>query len=190
MLLKTISKAINLVSLQLYKNNLTGQVPTELGKFKKLVNLSLYENQLTGPLPQKIGSWAKFNSIYVSDNFLTGPIPSDMCKQGTMKKLLVLNNKFIGKILANYATCTTLICFRVPNNLLSGTVPGGIWGLPNANIIDITSNNIQGPITPDIKNAKSLGNCLSETIAYRVKYQPRYPALRRWSPLNSMTISS
>jgi Leucine-rich repeat (LRR) protein len=147
----------NLVSLQLYANNLSGQVPTELGEFKKLVNLSLYSNRLTGPLPPKLGSWAEFNFIDVSDNFLTGPIPPDMCKQGTMKKLLLLNNRFTGEIPANYANCSTLLRFRVPNNLLSGTVPAGMWGLPNVHAFDISSNNIQGPITSDIKNAKSLG---------------------------------
>jgi hypothetical protein len=40
--------------------------------------------------------------------------------------------------------------------LLSGSVPAGIWGLPNVEIIDMSSNNFQGPITTDIKNAKSL----------------------------------
>ncbi|KAB1212123.1 Receptor-like protein kinase HAIKU2 [Morella rubra] len=140
-----------------FQNNLSGQVPAELGDFKKLVNLSLYSNSLTGPLPQKLGSWAQFNFIDVSDNFLNGTIPPDMCKQGTMTKLLMLDNNFTGEIPATYANCSTLIRFRVNHNLLSGTVPSGIWGLPNLNIIDITSNNIEGPITSDIMNAKALG---------------------------------
>ncbi|KAF3447434.1 hypothetical protein FNV43_RR12620 [Rhamnella rubrinervis] len=72
----------NLVSLQLFSNNLSGQIPAELGEFKQLVNLSLYANNLTGPLPQNIGSWAEFNFIDVSENFLTGPIPPNMCKRG------------------------------------------------------------------------------------------------------------
>ncbi|EOY15589.1 Protein kinase domain - like 10 [Theobroma cacao] len=147
----------NLISLQLFENNFTGEVPPELGEFKKLVNLSLYTNMLTGPLPQKIGSWAEFVYIDVSENFLTGPIPPDMCKKGTMRAVLMLQNNFTGGIPATYASCTTLKRFRVSYNSLSGRVPAGIWGLPKVDIIDISFNQFEGSITSDIKNAKAIG---------------------------------
>nr|XP_023890838.1 receptor-like protein kinase HAIKU2 [Quercus suber]POE62609.1 receptor-like protein kinase haiku2 [Quercus suber] len=153
----------NAVSLQLFENSLSGQVPAEFGEFKNLVNLSLYRNSFTGPLPQNLGSWAKFDFIDVSENFFTGPIPPNMCKQGTMRGLLMLQNNFTGEIPATYANCPTLRRFRVNNNSLSGTLPAGIWGLPNLNIIDITLNNIEGPITSDIKNAKSLGQLFASS---------------------------
>ncbi|KAA8528410.1 hypothetical protein F0562_035765 [Nyssa sinensis] len=146
-----------LVSLQLLKNEFSGQVPAEFGDFERLVNLSLYKNKLTGPLPQTLGLWTDFNFIDVSENFLTGPIPPNMCKNGKMTELLMLQNKFTGEIPASYANCTTLTRFRVSNNSLSGVVPSGIWGLPNINIIDIALNDLEGPISSDIKNAKALG---------------------------------
>ncbi|XVF39711.1 hypothetical protein PTKIN_Ptkin01aG0055000 [Pterospermum kingtungense] len=147
----------NLVTLQLFENKFTGEVPPELGEFKKLVNLSLYTNMLTGPLPQNLGSWADFDYIDVSENFLTGPIPPYMCKKGTMTELLMLQNRFTGEIPATYASCTSLKRFRVSNNSLSGIVPAGIWGLPNVEIIDIAYNQFEGPITADIKTAKEIG---------------------------------
>ncbi|XP_030947101.1 receptor-like protein kinase 7 [Quercus lobata] len=153
----------NVVSLQLFENSLSGQVPAEFGEFKSLVNLSLYRNSFTGPLPENLGSLANFDFIDVSENFFTGPIPPNMCKQGTMRMLLMLQNNFTGEIPATYANCPTLRRFRVNNNSLSGTVPAGIWGLPNLNIIDITLNNIEGPITSDIKNAKSLGQLFASS---------------------------
>ncbi|KAK4274221.1 hypothetical protein QN277_017481 [Acacia crassicarpa] len=146
----------NLVSLQLFENKLTGEIPPEFNEFKKLVNLSLYTNQLSGPIPQKLGSWAEFDFIDVSENMLMGPIPPYMCSKGKMHKLLVLQNKLSGEIPATYANCTTLIRFRVNDNLLSGTIPSGIWGLPNAEIIDVELNQLEGSITSDIKNAKAL----------------------------------
>ncbi|OWM80578.1 receptor-like protein kinase 7 [Punica granatum] len=147
----------NLISLQLFMNNFSGEVPQELGEFKKLTNVSLYQNRLTGTLPQSLGSWAEFIYLDVSENFLTGPIPPDMCKQGTMKELLMLQNNFSDEIPESYARCTSLTRFRVSNNSLSGTVPSGIWGLPHVNIIDIELNQLVGPITSDIANAKALG---------------------------------
>lgn len=152
--LRTLS---NLVSLQLFMNQFSGEVPEELGEFKKLVNLSLYTNKLTGSLPQKLGSWSQMDFIDVSENFLTGTIPPDMCKQGTMRGLLMLQNRLTGEIPASYANCTTLKRFRISNNSISGSIPAGIWGLPNVDIIDIQLNQIEGGITSDIKNAKALG---------------------------------
>ncbi|XP_062101048.1 receptor-like protein kinase 7 [Humulus lupulus] len=146
----------NLVSLQLFENRFTGDIPAEFGEFKRLVSLSLYSNNLTGPLPQKLGSWANFDFIDVSENFFTGPIPPDMCKRGTMKKLLMLQNNFTGEIPDSYANCPTLLRFRVSKNSLTGKVPAGIWGLPAVNIIDIEFNQLEGPITSDINTAKNL----------------------------------
>lgn len=150
----------NLISLQLFENRFSGNVPEEFGDFKYLVNLSLYTNNLTGNLPSKLGSWSEFNFIDVSTNYLTGPIPPDMCKQGKMLKLLMLENQFTGEIPATYENCSTLIRFRVSANSLSGNVPSGIWGLPNLNILDLGSNNLQGPIDPKIGKAKSLNQLL------------------------------
>lgn len=143
----------NLVSLQMFMNEISGHVPVEFGEFKSLVNLSLYTNKLTGPLPQSIGSWANFDYIDVSENFLTGSIPPDMCKKGTMRKLLILQNNFTGEIPVTYANCSTLTRFRVSKNSLTGVVPSGIWGLPKAHIIDLASNQLEGSITSDIGNA-------------------------------------
>ncbi|KAK3021457.1 hypothetical protein RJ639_047629 [Escallonia herrerae] len=146
----------NLVSLQLFKNNFSGDVPDDLGDFKKLVNLSLYTNRLTGSLPVKLGSWSDFDFIDVSENFLTGSIPPDMCKNGKMTELLMLQNRLTGEIPASYANCATLTRFRVSNNSLTGAVPSGLWGLPKVNIIDLAVNGFEGPITSEIGAAKSL----------------------------------
>ncbi|KAL6012774.1 Receptor-like protein kinase 7 [Asimina triloba] len=155
--LRELKYLTNLVSLQLYNNGFEGELPAEYGNFKNLVNLSLYSNRLSGLLPPELGSWAQFNLIDISDNGFEGPIPPDMCKQGTMKKLLVLNNRFSGEIPASYAACKTLLRFRVSNNSLSGRVPAGIWGLPNAEIIDLEYNGFDGPVTSDIGSAGKLG---------------------------------
>ncbi|KAJ8772259.1 hypothetical protein K2173_027436 [Erythroxylum novogranatense] len=146
----------NLVTLQLFENELSGEIPAEFGEFKKLVNLSLYTNKLSGSLPPQLGSWAKFDFIDVSENYLTGPIPPDMCKQGTMRGLLMLQNNLTGDIPASYENCATLQRFRVSNNSLTGNFPSGICGLPELVIIDTEFNLIEGTITPDIGKAKAL----------------------------------
>ncbi|XP_010489950.1 PREDICTED: receptor-like protein kinase HAIKU2 [Camelina sativa] len=148
----------NLVSLGLFENRLTGEIPKEFGDFKSLAALSHYRNQLTGKLPKRLGSWTGFKHIDVSENFLEGQIPPYMCKKGVMTHLLMLQNRFTGKFPESYAKCKTLIRLRVSNNSLSGVVPSGIWGLPNLQFLDLASNRFEGNLTDDIGNAKSLGS--------------------------------
>ncbi|KAF8108036.1 hypothetical protein N665_0115s0048 [Sinapis alba] len=155
--LSELRTLINLVSLQLFENRFSGEIPPEIGEFKNLVNLSLYTNNLTGSLPQKLGSLSDFDCIDASENHLTGPIPPDMCKQGKMRALLLLQNDLTGSIPESYGNCLTLERFRVNDNSLDGAVPAGLWGLPKLEIIDLANNNFEGSITADIKKAKMLG---------------------------------
>nr|DAD41943.1 TPA_asm: hypothetical protein HUJ06_016266 [Nelumbo nucifera] len=114
------------ISLQLFENNLSGEMPKEFGNFKYLVNLTLYWNNLSGTLPQRLGYWTDFNTIDVSENYLTGLIPPDMCKNDKLKALLMLHNKFIREIPATYTNCSTLTLFYVSNDSLSSSIPTGI----------------------------------------------------------------
>ncbi|XP_030538357.2 receptor-like protein kinase 7 isoform X2 [Rhodamnia argentea] len=150
----------SLASLQLFENQLTGEIPEELGELKNLTELSLYSNRLTGSLPPKLGSLADFNYIDVSDNSFTGSIPPDMCKNGEMTDLLMLDNRLTGTIPATYASCSSLTRLRLSNNSLSGAVPAGIWGLPNLTIIDLAANRLEGSIASDIRMGKSLAQLL------------------------------
>ncbi|CAL5329491.1 unnamed protein product [Camellia sinensis] len=145
-----------LVSLQLFENKFSGEIPIELGEFKSLTNLSLYTNKLTGSIPPNIGSYGNFTYIDVSENFLTGSIPPNMCKNGKMSELLMLQNKFTGGLPENYANCLSLNRLRVNNNSLSGKIPAGIWSLPNLSIIDLTMNQFEGPLSNNVGEAKSL----------------------------------
>ncbi|PSS19689.1 Receptor-like protein kinase [Actinidia chinensis var. chinensis] len=158
--LSELRSLTQLVTLQLFYNEFSGEIPAEFGEFRKLVNFSVYDNKLTGPLPERIGSWAEFDYIDVSENFLTGRIPPEMCKRGTMRELLMLQNNFSGEIPATYSNCTSLTRFRVSNNSLSGVIPSGIWGLPNLGFIDLALNQFEGSITSDIGNAKSLSQIM------------------------------
>ncbi|KAK5840214.1 hypothetical protein PVK06_009101 [Gossypium arboreum] len=79
-----------------------------------------------------------------------------MCKKGTMGAFLMLQNKFSSEISMTYASFTTLKWFRVSNNSLTGIIPVGIWGLQEVDIIDVAYNQLERPITTDIKNAKKI----------------------------------
>jgi Leucine-rich repeat (LRR) protein len=40
---------------ELYKNNIQGIIPAELGNMKSLISLDLYNNNITGTIPEELG---------------------------------------------------------------------------------------------------------------------------------------
>jgi len=66
----------SLISLDLYNNNITGNIPRELGMMKSLVFLRLNDNHLTGPVPRELTKISSLKVIDVSNNDLCGTIPT------------------------------------------------------------------------------------------------------------------
>ena len=84
-----------------------------LGNSTQLRILSVYRNQLTGEIPADLGRYLDLNVIEVLENQLTGPLPPYACINGKLQYILVLSNLLTGPIPLAYAECTPLIRFRV-----------------------------------------------------------------------------
>ena len=66
--------------LSLSFNQLTGEIPAELGNLTNLTHLSLYDNQLTGEIPAELGSLTNLTNLkglQLAYNQLTGEIPAE-----------------------------------------------------------------------------------------------------------------
>ncbi len=78
----------NLVEgLNLIGNNLTGEIPKELGNLKSLTWLGLSHNNLTGEIPKELGNLKSLILLDLSNNELTGEIPKEL---GNLKSLTSL----------------------------------------------------------------------------------------------------
>lgn len=51
---------------ELYSNNISGQIPSELGNLTSLVSLDLYLNNFTGPIPDTLGRLSKLRFLCVT----------------------------------------------------------------------------------------------------------------------------
>jgi hypothetical protein len=58
----------NLICRELYRNNLGGEIPKELGKLKNLISLDLYANKLTGRIPKSLSKLSSLRFMYVLYN--------------------------------------------------------------------------------------------------------------------------
>ncbi|KAL2334837.1 hypothetical protein Fmac_016050 [Flemingia macrophylla] len=83
-----------LSSIDLSGNNLTGEIPKEIG----LVSLNLSRNNLNGEIPSGIGSLNSLDFLDLSRNHLFGKIPSTLSKIDRLAVLDLSNNDLIGRI--------------------------------------------------------------------------------------------
>jgi len=71
-----------LTFLNLYDNQLTGEIPPEIGNLTNLTYFQLYNNQLTGSIPLEIGNLTNLTYLKLNNNQLSGIIPDEICDQG------------------------------------------------------------------------------------------------------------
>ncbi|KNA12137.1 hypothetical protein SOVF_128600 [Spinacia oleracea] len=145
-----------LASLNLYKNELEGEIPETIANSPNLYELKLFNNRLSGEVPQKLGENSPLYLVDLSTNNLTGKIPPNLCAKGEFSELLLLENSFSGEIPASLSECATLYRIRLGNNRLSGNVPPGFWGLPRVSLLEIPFNSFSGEISKSIASASNL----------------------------------
>ncbi|KAL6311414.1 hypothetical protein AAG906_035488 [Vitis piasezkii] len=70
-----ITDLLELVSLNLSRNNLTGLIPITIGQLKSLEVLDLSQNELFGEIPTSLSEISRLSVLDLSDNNLSGKIP-------------------------------------------------------------------------------------------------------------------
>jgi Leucine-rich repeat (LRR) protein len=59
-------------------NQLSGSIPTQLGRLSSMQVLQLERNSLTGSLPTEIGRLTSMLTIFAFKNQLTGQLPTEL----------------------------------------------------------------------------------------------------------------
>ncbi|XP_062147201.1 receptor-like protein 14 [Alnus glutinosa] len=85
--------------------------------------IDMSSNQLTGNIPFEMGELSQLRSLNLSNNFLTGPIPNSFQNLKNMESLDLSHNKLSGRIPFEFVKMTSLSIFSVAYNNLSGRVP-------------------------------------------------------------------
>ncbi len=74
----TTDRSDRVTELSLEINQLSGEIPAELGNLASLVDLMLSVNQLSGEIPAELGRLANLQELDLSDNQLSGCIPGSL----------------------------------------------------------------------------------------------------------------
>ncbi len=74
--------------LNLSLNELSGQIPAELGNLAQLANLSLYGNELSGAIPPELGNLTQLQQLWLFTNSgLSGALPGSFTGLGALSSL-------------------------------------------------------------------------------------------------------
>ena len=85
--------------LFLSSNQLTGEIPKELGNLSNLQeSVPLHANQLTGEIPMELGDLSNLQRLILSSNQLTGEIPAELGNLSNLTLLLLNNNQLTGEL--------------------------------------------------------------------------------------------
>ena len=84
--------------LDLHDNQLSGEIPSELGNLANLEELYLSENQLTGPVPTWLGSLSNLTVLSLWSNQLTGEIPAELGDLSNLRELVLSENQLTGPV--------------------------------------------------------------------------------------------
>ncbi len=131
----------NLESLWLNRNQLTGEIPAELGGLANLERLNLRENQLTGEIPAELGGLANLEGLYLSGNRLTGEIPAELGGLANLEHLHLSENQLTGEIPAELGGLANLEYLGLSNNQLTGEIPGDFLQLGSLDWFDFHDND-------------------------------------------------
>ena len=122
-------------SLDLSRNNLSGEIPKELANLQALQCLNLSGNYLSGSIPKKIGNMTVLESLDLSRNQLSGKVPPGMSSLTFLNHLNLSYNNLSGEI----PTSTQLQSFEA-----SSFIGNQLCGPPLPNTCNANDNTTPG----------------------------------------------
>ncbi|XP_077225755.1 receptor kinase-like protein Xa21 [Tasmannia lanceolata] len=143
--------------LSIGQNQISGNIPSQIGNLINLENLGLYETFITGSIPTSIGMLQNLQQLYLGDNKLSEKIPYNI---GNITRLTTLDlgfNNLQGTIPLSLANCTELLALSLSRNNLHGTIPKQIIGLSSlSKLLALSQNFFTGSLPSDVGNLQIL----------------------------------
>ncbi|WCJ25318.1 Leucine-rich repeat protein kinase family protein [Euphorbia peplus] len=165
-------KQDRVISLNLSNQRLSGFLSLDLGKLVALRHLTLNNNSFSGSLPDEIGKLKDLRILDLSINSFNGSIPSSLLQCNKLKQLVLAGNSFSSSLPEGFGTSLAMLrtlnlsknsltgsipsdvghlsrlkgVLDLSHNLFVGRIPESLGDLPETVYIDLSYNNLSGPI--------------------------------------------
>ncbi|XP_043693257.1 receptor-like protein 2 [Telopea speciosissima] len=154
-----IYDVVSLQQLSIPFNNLSGNIDGA-AQIIRLVNLAIVNlsfNELTGQLPRDIGKLTNLEELALCNNFLSGPLPPSLTNCTNLRILSLRLNEFEGKLSAiDFSKLVQLNILDLGANNFSGNLPMSLYSCLSLTAIRLTKNNLEGQIQPGILALRNL----------------------------------
>ena len=151
-----MGQLIDLETLVLPNNSLSGSLPPELGQLSRLNLLSVELNGLSGSLPPELGQLSELRILALDQNRFTGTIPSELSQLSKLEILQLTTNQFAGPIPSELGQLSDLNMLRLNDNQLTGTVPTELGQLSKLTALDLSNNALTGRLPRSFVHLDSL----------------------------------
>ena len=146
-------------SLFLQSNNLTGELPDDLGNLSELRYINCIDNALTGDIPSTLGNLSNLEVLYLSGNqfsSLSGSIPPELGNLSNLTTLVLAENQLSGSIPTELGNLSNLTTLGLSGNQLSGSIPTELGNLNNLAALYLHANQLSGGIPASLGNLNNL----------------------------------
>ena len=146
----------HVTGLDLWENQLTGTIPTQLGSLSNLEGLDLGGNQLTGTIPTQLGNLSNLRWLGLWENQLTGTIPTQLGNLSNLGGMDLGGNQLTGQIPSELGRLSNLQGLHLWGNQLSGPVPTWLGSLSDLQELYLSGNQLIGQIPSELGSLSDL----------------------------------
>lgn len=134
-------------NLLLNYNNLTGQIPPEIGNLSELIRIDLGSNPLSGGIPNELGNLMQLQVLRMGGNYMMGgTLPPSLGNLSQLREIWIWGCNIQGSIPSSYSALDSLRVLLLPSNQLSGDLPEWIAHLPELTYVNLSDNKLTGEI--------------------------------------------
>jgi Leucine-rich repeat (LRR) protein len=157
----SLSTLDRMEALMMDNNGFSGDITTMVQNMPLLENLFVAINNLSGTVGDTFLNFnPSLSQVGISDNDMVGVLPSHYFDGQSMPnlQLLDLRDNRLSGVLPDCASGNNLLrSVALQGNSLSGSIPiSWTQNLRNLDHLDLSSNELEGPMTPELGNMTSL----------------------------------
>ena len=143
-------------NVRLTDNQLSGELPSELGSLTYLIILGTKDNQVSGEIPVELANLPYLASIELHGNQLSGEIPPELGSLHRLGSVRLEDNQFSGEIPPELGSLSTLEFLHLDGNQLTGEIPPELGGLSSLKRLRLGGNDLSGEIPPELGSLSNL----------------------------------